>query len=208
MTKKLWAGLLLITSAALAGAAGYATLEVNSEEGWCMIYIDGAEAGEIPLNSHRTVIRNIEPGEHFLRVTDAFDKEWFNEVVYFPAGVTLRAKAEPTGVTIINKPTEPPAPEPSPPPSPGGVTKVKTNFTSYKQIPVTLFVTSSPAGATVTVDGRTSGATPLLRTDLAAGKHIVKVAEVEEEVDLKMGGLTQLDVTFDEGTVNPDGTRK
>jgi len=45
------------------------------------------------------------------------------------------------------------------------------------------------------VDGRDAGVTPAALTDLQPGKHLVQVGAAEEELDLKPGGVTRLEVT-------------
>lgn len=196
---------LIIVAAALPALAlaltpkpGTADLEVNSDEGWCTIYIDGAEVGEIPLNSHATTITGIAAGEHFFRVTDAFDKEWVNEVVMFPKGGTLRMKVEPTGMTLINagEPEKHHHKNGDKTPPKGGVAKVSTRTTPYKQVPCLLIVISTPAGVPVTLDGLDAGVTPLVKTDAAAGKHVVAVGDMEEKVDLVTANMTVVNVEF------------
>jgi hypothetical protein len=193
---------LALAAALPACAAGPgATLEVVSDEGWCIIYVDGDRAAEIPLSGHKATVRNVTPGEHFVRITDAFDEEWYDGVVDFPEGGTLRAKAEPSGFTIINKP-EPPEevpPEETPPPEgelTSGLTKIKTGYTSFYEVRALVYVNSDVAGETVTVDGDAMGVTPLILKKLKPGKHVIKVGDrAEVEVDAKVTGLTEIEVT-------------
>jgi hypothetical protein len=94
-------------------------------------------------------------------------------------------------------PDEPAAPTPAEPAAPGAPpgTTVKTDYTPYGKEDTTLIVTSTPPGAAVTVDGREAGHTPTYFTDLAPGAHRVTVAKVADEVELRPGGVTHLDVT-------------
>jgi hypothetical protein len=94
-------------------------------------------------------------------------------------------------------PDEPAAPTPAEPAAPGAPpgTKVKTDYAPYGDKATTLIVTSTPPGAAVTVDGREVGHTPTYFTDLAPGAHRVTVAKVADEVELRPGGITHLDVT-------------
>jgi len=187
--RSLWKVMLFLPAAALAAAS----LEVNSDEGWCVIYLDGAKAGEIPLNGHQTVIRDIAPGEHFLKITDAFDETWYEGVVPFADGDTLRAKAEPMGFTVINR--KEPAPRVAVDvPKETTKTKVRLEYLPYKSLPTLVYLTSSPPGMAVTVDGRDAGATPLVLTELAPGKHAVVVGEAREELDVQAGVVTRMDV--------------
>ncbi len=96
------------------------------------------------------------------------------------------ATAEPTAP---DQPATPAAPE-------GAATKVKTEYAPYGEELTTLFVTSTPAAAPVTVDGRDVGRTPAYFTDLAPGRHFVTVGDVADEVELRPGGVTHLDVSY------------
>jgi len=94
-------------------------------------------------------------------------------------------------------PGDPAAPAPGDPASPTAPpgTKVKTDYSPNGAENTTLIVTSTPSAAPVTVDGRDEGHTPIYFTDLAPGRHTVKVAKVTDEVELRAGGITHLDVT-------------
>jgi hypothetical protein len=50
--------------------------------------------------------------------------------------------------------------------------------------------------APVKVDGRDAGTTPVYFTDLAPGRHAVSVGTVADEVELRPGGVTHLDVSY------------
>jgi hypothetical protein len=105
---------------------------------------------------------------------------------------------DPAGVT----PDDPATPSPDDPASPGApgtnpkgpAKKVKKDYSPEGE--TTLIVTSSPAAARVTVDGKDVGMTPLYCTDLEPGRHAVKVADLNDEVELRPGGITHLDVTY------------
>ena len=92
----------------------------------------------------------------------------------------------PEGVT---PPETPAAPE-------GPATKVKTDFAPYGGEGTTLFITSSPTAAPVKIDGRDVGSTPTYFTDIPPGRHAVTVGKVSDEVELRAGGVTHLDVTY------------
>jgi len=175
-----------------------ATLEANSDEGWCTFYIDGAEVGEIPLNAHNIIIGGIAPGEHFFRVTDAFDSEWVDEVVRFPKGATLRMKVEPTGMVLIDaaEPEKHHHGDRDKTPPHAGVAKVSSKTVPYKQAPCLLIVTSTPAGVAVELDGVDAGVTPLVKTDASAGRHVVAVGDASEDVDLVVANMTVVNVEF------------
>ena len=57
-------------------------------------------------------------------------------------------------------------------------------------------MTSSPTAAPIKINGRDAGATPTYFTDLAPGRYDVAVGEVSDEVELRKGGVTHLDVTL------------
>lgn len=181
----------VLTVFSLASAAAAATLEVSSDEGWCVIYIDGREAGEIPLNEHHVTIRDIPPGEHFFKITDAFDKVWFDGVLKFGETDVLRVKAEPTGLTVINQtPASPFAVDVAPPARPA---KVRVDYVPYKSVPTMLYVNSTPAALPFQINGQDKGTTPALITDLAPGKHIITVGGASEEVQLTTATLTKVE---------------
>lgn len=185
---------VLLAPALAYAAAAPATLEVVSDEGWCIIYVDGDRAGEIPLNGHKTTIGDIAPGEHFVKITDAFDDVWFDDVVDFPAGVTLRAKAEPSGFKIINMPEAPPPDEGDV--SVKGKTKIRTAYTSFYQVRALLYVNSDVPGEAVAVDGDDVGVTPVILKGIKPGKHVVSVGDrAEVEIEAKMTGLTEVEVS-------------
>ncbi len=185
--------LICHTAVSVVSALASATLEVTSDEGWCDIFIDGAKVGEIPLNAHHTTVGGIAPGEHFLKIADTFGETWYESVVKFEEGDTLRAKAEPAGFTVINKTETPPLT----PPEAGKErqTRVRLEYAAYKSLPSLLYVVSAPTNLNVKIDGRDAGATPFVATDLATGKHVVAVGNVEEEVDVKAGAVTKLEIT-------------
>jgi hypothetical protein len=186
--------LVLLAPAFIWAAATPATLEVVSDEGWCIIYVDGDRAGEIPLNGRKTTIRNIVPGEHFVKITDAFDNVWFDDVVDFPAGITLRSKAEPSGFRIINMPEAPPPDEGNIPGK--GKTKIRTAYTSFHQVRALLYVNSDVPGEAVAVDGDDVGVTPIILKDIKPGKYVVSVGDrAEVEIEAKMTGLTEVGVS-------------
>jgi len=180
-------------AAAIAAATFGASLEVQSDEGWCLIYLDGARVGEIPLNEHRTTVGDVAAGEHFLKITDAFDKVWYEGVLTFEEDGVLRAKAEPSSFTVINRPLSPPAAVPPEfPPA-----HVRIERTDFATLTTLFFVTSSPRGQDVYIDGAAAGVTPLLVADLPAGRHKIRVVGApEEEVDVAAGALTKLEVAF------------
>jgi hypothetical protein len=192
--------LALLVPALIWAVEAPATLEVVSDEGWCIIYIDGDTAGD------KTTIKKIAPGEHFVRITDAFDNEWFDDVVTFPSGITLRSKAEPSGFTIINLPEDPPIEEPPPgeePPEEGdvpgdGKTRVRISHTSFYDLRVRalVYVNSDTPGEAVTVDGVQVGVTPVILKDVKPGKHVVSIGDrAEAEIEAKSSSLTEVEVS-------------
>ncbi len=108
-------------------------------------------------------------------------------------------------------PDQPEAPDgATPPESPaapeGPATKVKTDYAPYGDEGTTLFITSSPTAAPVNIDGRDVGSTPTYFTDLTPGRHAVTVGKVSDEVELRAGGVTHLDVAYvDTPEENADG---
>jgi hypothetical protein len=110
----------------------------------------------------------------------------------------VTSELEELGIPVGDRPDQPvgaPTPaEPAAPKAPEG-TKVKTDYAPYGSENTTLIVTSTPSAAAVTVDGREAGHTPIYFTDLAPGRHRVTVANVADEVELRPGGITHLDVT-------------
>ena len=108
----------------------------------------------------------------------------------------VTSELEELGIPVGDRPDQPVgAPgDPAAPTAPEG-TKVKTDYSPHNPEDTTLIVTSTPSAAAVTVDGREAGHTPIYFTDLAPGRHRVTVAEVADEVELRPGGITHLDVT-------------
>lgn len=127
-------------------------------------------------------------------VTDELD-EWG-----IPTG---RTPEEPTA------PGDPAAPapgDPAAPTAPGGpATKTKTDYSPYGSEGTTLIVTSSPVAAPVAVDGREAGVTPVYFTDLKPGRYAVTVGTVTDQVELRPGGITHLDVAYAPPADEPDG---
>lgn len=101
-----------------------------------------------------------------------------------PGGAT--PPETPEGVT---PPDTPAAPE-------GPAKKVKKDYAPYGGEGTTLFITSSPTAAPVKIDGRDVGSTPTYFTDISPGRHAVTVGKVSDEVELRAGGVTHLDVTY------------
>lgn len=106
-------------------------------------------------------------------------------------------------------PDQPEAPDgATPPESPatpeGPATKVKTEYAPYGDEGTTLFITSTPPAARVTVDGRDVGCTPTYFTDIPPGRHAVTVGKVSDEVELRAGGVTHLDVYYATPPSNAD----
>jgi hypothetical protein len=107
------------------------------------------------------------------------------------------------GVPVGDGAENPAAPAPGDPASPstpdtpaGPATKVKTDYAPLGDEGTIFFVTSSPAAAPVKVDGRDAGTTPVYFTDLTPGRHAVSVGSVADEVELRPGGVTHLDVSY------------
>ncbi len=106
---------------------------------------------------------------------------------------------QPEGPEGAVPPETPAAPE-------GPATKVKTDYAPYGGGGTTLFITSSPTAAPVNIDGRDVGSTPTYFTDIPPGRHAVTVGKVSDEVELRAGGVTHLDVTYVETSEeNADG---
>jgi hypothetical protein len=111
------------------------------------------------------------------------------------------------GVPVGDEPDQPAAPDrpeapegdvpPDAPAAPEGPPrKVKKDYAPYGGEGTTLFITSSPTAAPVKIDGRDAGSTPTYFTDIPPGRHVVTVGDVSDEVDLRAGGVTHLDVTY------------
>jgi hypothetical protein len=119
--------------------------------------------------------------EYVDEVTDEFN-EWG-----LPGGETDEPAA----------PDEPGTPEGDTPPE-GPPKKVKKDYAPYGGEGTTLLITSSPTAAPIKIDGRDAGATPTYFTDMSPGRYAVKVGEISDEVELRKGGVTHLDVTLTE----------
>jgi hypothetical protein len=99
--------------------------------------------------------------------------------------------------TAPGDPTAPAPGDPAAPTAPGGpATKTKKDYAPYGGEGTTFFVTSSPASAPVTIDGYEAGVTPAYFTDLPPGRHAVTVGTVSDQVELRPGGVTHLDVVY------------
>jgi len=188
--------LIALVTTMPAWATAWGGLELTSEKGWCNVYVDGQKMGEIPSNGHRAVIDKLPPGRHHLRITDAFGNDWFNDYVDVPDGALLKAQVEPSGLTMAGVPADPALPSMAPPAGNVAATKVKTTYEPYGTQPTTLYVNSTPPGAPVKVNGADVGVTPLLLTDLPAGRHRLNIGGVPDEVDLKAGGVTRVEVAY------------
>jgi serine/threonine-protein kinase len=92
-----------------------------------------------------------------------------------PAPATTAAPSKPTATTAPPAPA-PAAKKPAPPPVAAATTRKPPPATTKPAAFVgSLSVSSRPAGATVTLDGRVVGVTPLTLPEVAAGSHAVRL---------------------------------
>lgn len=89
--------------------------------------------------------------------------------------------------------------------NPGKLTKesdeAKKRVEEIKKMPAKLHVETTPAGATITIDGKPSGTSPA-DVDLPAGKHLVHVElagyePVDKDVDAAYGGKASVQTTLE-----------
>jgi hypothetical protein len=82
-------------------------------------------------------------------------------------GASLRPSAPEPSAPVPPRPAQPPRPDSGQAPRPGsGQAAVVTG---------SLYVDSRPRGATVIVDGKTMGQTPLTLTEVATGPHVIRI---------------------------------
>lgn len=122
-------------------------LLIRSTPAGATAYVDGREAGKTPLT-----VNNVRRGTHTVRVV----REGFTAA---QRRVTVAA-ARSQSVTFALNPARPPAP--APPPAAARATSVVT-------------VESRPAGATVILDGKPVGRTPLKLNQVEVGDHPIAI---------------------------------
>jgi serine/threonine protein kinase len=133
------------------------TIEVKSTPTHAGVTINGAWRGRTPLTlEHQAfghyVIRIVQPGYQAAREEFTLGTR--------DADHTFTAKLEPTATAAKR---EPAAPKTAPAPTPAQ---------GYMG---TLFVDSNPRGATVLLDGRHIGTTPMSLAEVPIGSHVVRV---------------------------------
>jgi serine/threonine protein kinase len=135
-------------AAATPAAAG--RLLIRSTPAGARVVLDGRDVGETPVT-----VRDVARGAHTVRVV---------REGYVPGErrVVVTATSPPQSLTIALARARPAAAAPSTPPTPG-------------QSAAALSVESRPAGASVFLDGKLIGRTPLQVGEVAAGDHTVRI---------------------------------
>ncbi len=199
--------LLFITILISTAISAFATnVIVLSDEGWCTVYLDGDIAGEIPLNSTKTTIKNVSPGSYQIKITDAFGDIWYKGVLEVPDADKILLQTEPGFFEVVsvsgNKSESEPEEEPEIEPEEEDIVgNVRTYLSSYplEQIKNLLYITSTPTGAEVSINGKEMGRTPYAAIDLKPGDYYIEVKPdkyeaVEENVKVKEGSVTHIKI--------------
>ena len=135
-------------AAAASGPAG--RIVVRSTPAGARVFIDGRDVGRTPVTT-----RNLTRGEHDVRIA----REGYTTV---ERRVTVTAVKPASSVTVALTRTRPTAPMP-------------TNQVAAEHTPGSLGVDSRPVGASVFVDGKLVGTTPLLLASVEPGQHDVRL---------------------------------
>jgi hypothetical protein len=140
-------------------------IEVRSTPSDARVMVNGRDVGRTPMTAE-----NIAPGSHTLRIV----REGYRPL---ERRVTVTSDRPSLSVSVQLTPERPaakvasattarsdrtPAREPAPQPSLNKTTGA-------------LFIESRPAGASVLIDGKPSGTTPMLLEGLNAGDHVVHI---------------------------------
>jgi len=132
-------------------AASKGEIVVRSQPSHAGVTVNGTWRGRTPLT-----LGNLPFGSYAIRVVQGGYKVARDEA-------TISAREPSRTVTVRLEPTSPAAPAaPAPVPAPAVTTG-------------TLYVDSRPRGATVTVDGKSAGQTPLMLPEVSPGSHVVKI---------------------------------
>lgn len=183
-------------SNSLDAAGAPASLWVDADASGATVLVDGDSVGATPLwldevRSGQRRIQVLGPNETATDTT-----VWLEAGAMTELTVSLRASGPASGDAstplAISEEAPPPAPRPAetaeaPAPAPAPVQRPQDG---------TLRVASSPAGATVTVNGRSVGTTPLVLRGIATGRHSVAVAlqgydTVDESVEVRGGAQSE-----------------
>jgi hypothetical protein len=185
--------------AVLAVPVAATDIIVLSDEGWCTLYLNGKEAGEIPLNDDKTVLEDVYPGTYELKAHDAFDKLWFEGVLVVPDVEYMVVQIEPdifevlaSGLASYEKPKS-------------GIPKEATTIRSeVKKRPVSdlgslLYVTTEPEDCAVWVEGRKVGTAPYIDFEPPKGSIELEIKRegyepIEEVVNIEEGTVTHLHI--------------
>jgi hypothetical protein len=127
-------------------------LLVRSTPAGARVFVDGREVGVTPVT-----MRDLGRGAHAVRIV----REGYRTAERRVA-ITGARPAQSVTVSLLRAAEPTPAPAPSTPATVGRYTG-------------TVFVDSRPTGATVYVDGRQVGTTPLQMDDVDAGSHVVRM---------------------------------
>lgn len=149
-------------------------VEVTADVAGATVRVDGRAAGAAPQH-----VAGLAPGQHVVRVEAAGRAPYEVEVHVVPGQVTRVAAKLRAGLA---------APTPSAPAAPTTVGDE-------------LHVDSDVPGASVFVDRRLRGTTPLVLRDVPAGSHRVNVTAEGYEMqglDVEVSGLTRVRVSFKE----------
>lgn len=188
---------LIIASAALSASA--TNIIILSEAGWCEIYLDGEEAGEIPLNDHKVILEDIYPGTYVLKIQDVFDKLWYEGKLVVPDVKNMVIQVESDSFEILASGFASPKK-----PAPATDKKAMTVRSEVKKYPVAdignlLYVTTEPEGCAVWVEGRKVGAAPYVDFDAPTGSVELEIRRegyepVEEAVKVEEGSVTHINI--------------
>ena len=139
---------------------------VRSTPPGARVFVDGKDRGQTPAT-----IGELGRGEHRIRIVRDGYTAAERRVVLSPSRPSQSLSVPLAREPRTNKPTVPPKAEAKPAqadvsPKPGANTAAQAG---------TLVVESRPPGATVFIDGRAAGTTPLSLGDVRAGNHAVRI---------------------------------
>ena len=174
-----------------AGMPRTGTLSVTSTPADATVFLDGVEKGITPLT-----ISGVSAGLHQLRLTRQGYEDYSTRVAIWPGKTVI------VPVTLKVHPVPTPVPTTPPTPLPTGIPRTGT-----------LSVTSTPADATVFLDGVEKGITPLTITGVSAGLHQLRVTrqgyeEYSATVRIWPGKTAFVPVTLKIRVINNDTIRK
>jgi len=145
---------------------------VRSTPSGARVFVDGKDRGQTPVT-----IGALGRGEHRIRVVRDGYTVAERRVVLSPSrpsqSLAVPLAREPGAKdAVLPKPAAPPAPAPKATPQ---AAAAPTPSAATSAQPGALVVESRPPGATVVVDGRVAGTTPLNLGDVRAGNHAVRI---------------------------------